>query len=81
MHPEVIKDEPGACPKCGMELVPLDVDESSENKTYKKLLSKFWIASVFTLPIFLIAMSEMLPSNPLPNIMPWKYWGLSLIHI
>jgi Cu2+-exporting ATPase len=75
MHPEVIKDEPGACPKCGMELVPLDVDESAENKTYKKLLSKFWIASVFTLPIFLIAMSEMLPSNPLPNIMPWKYWG------
>jgi Cu2+-exporting ATPase len=55
--------------------VPLDVDESAENKTYKKLLSKFWIASVFTLPIFLIAMSEMLPTNPLPNIMPWKYWG------
>ena len=75
MHTEVIKNEPGACPKCGMELVPLDVDESAENKTYKKLLSKFWIASVFTLPIFLIAMSEMLPSNPLPNIMPWKYWG------
>jgi len=75
MHPEIIKDKPGACPKCGMELVPLDVDESAENKTYKKLLSKFWIASVFTLPIFLIAMSEMLPTNPLPNIMPWKYWG------
>jgi heavy metal translocating P-type ATPase len=75
MHPEVVTDEPGSCPKCGMELVPADADESAENKTYKKLLSKFWIASVFTLPIFLIAMSEMLPSNPLPNIMPWKYWG------
>lgn len=23
MHPEVIKDAPGKCPKCGMELVPL----------------------------------------------------------
>ena len=75
MHPELVKDEPASCPKCGMELVPMIVDESAENKTYKKLLSKFWIASVFTLPIFLIAMSEMLPSNPLPNIMPWKYWG------
>ena len=75
MHPEVVKDEPASCPKCGMELVPMDVDESAENKTYKKLLSKFWIASAFTLPIFLVAMSEMLPSNPLPNIMPWKYWG------
>ena len=26
MHPEVIKDAPGQCPKCGMNLVPLKVD-------------------------------------------------------
>lgn len=24
MHPEVLKDEPGKCPKCGMNLVPVD---------------------------------------------------------
>jgi multidrug efflux pump subunit AcrA (membrane-fusion protein) len=24
MHPEVISDEPGKCPKCGMDLVPLE---------------------------------------------------------
>lgn len=23
MHPEVIADEPGKCPKCGMDLIPL----------------------------------------------------------
>jgi Cu(I)/Ag(I) efflux system membrane fusion protein len=23
MHPEVISDEPGKCPKCGMDLVPV----------------------------------------------------------
>lgn len=23
MHPEVVKDAPGKCPKCGMDLVPL----------------------------------------------------------
>jgi Cu2+-exporting ATPase len=28
MHPEVIKDEPGDCPLCGMQLVPLKVAES-----------------------------------------------------
>jgi hypothetical protein len=24
MHPEVVSDTPGHCPKCGMALVPLD---------------------------------------------------------
>ncbi|MBQ0768921.1 MAG: copper-translocating P-type ATPase [Bizionia sp.] len=75
MHPEVIKDEAGDCPICGMDLVPMEPDLSSEEKTYKKLLKKFWIASVFTLPIFIIAMSEMLNSNPLYDIMDQKGWN------
>jgi Cu2+-exporting ATPase len=75
MHPEVIRDEPGSCPLCGMDLVPKEADESAEKKSYKKLLKKFWIAVVFTLPIFLIAMSEMIPNNPLYDWMPMKYWN------
>src|SRR5438309_4221947 len=27
MHPEVIRDHPGKCPKCGMELVPVTEDK------------------------------------------------------
>jgi len=75
MHPEVIKDAPGSCPICGMELVPKEANESAEQKTYKKLLKKFIIATVFTLPIFLIAMSEMINDNPLYKIMHIKYWN------
>ena len=75
MHPEIVKDESGACPICGMDLVPMQPDLSSEEKTYKKLLKKFWIASVFTLPIFIIAMSEMLNNNPLYNILDQKDWN------
>ena len=75
MHPEIVKDEAGSCPICGMDLVPMEADSSAEEKTYKKLLNKFWIASVFTLPIFLIAMSEMLNNNPLYNIMEQKNWN------
>jgi len=83
MHPEIVKDEAGACPICGMDLVPMQPDLSSEEKTYKKLLKKFWIAVAFTLPIFLIAMSEMIPNNPLYDVMEQKWWnwiqfGLSL---
>lgn len=75
MHPEIIKDEFGACPICGMDLVPMQPDISAEEKTYKKLLKKFWIAAVFTLPIFIIAMSEMLTSNPLYEVMEQKHWN------
>ncbi|MEQ8926216.1 MAG: heavy metal translocating P-type ATPase, partial [Fulvivirga sp.] len=75
MHPEVVEDEPGSCPICGMELVPKQPDISSEDKTYKRLLKKFWIASVFTLPIFIIAMSEMIHNNPLYDILSLKYWN------
>ena len=75
MHPEIIKDEAGSCPICGMDLVPIQPDLSAEEKKYKELLKKFWIATAFTLPIFLIAMSEMLHNNPLYEVMEQKYWN------
>ncbi|MEZ4916149.1 MAG: heavy metal translocating P-type ATPase [Chitinophagales bacterium] len=75
MHPEIVEDHAGACPICGMDLVPLKADLSAEEKSYNKLLKKFWIATAFTLPIFLIAMSEMIPNNPLYKVLPQKYWN------
>ena len=75
MHPEIVKDEAGACPICGMALVPMQPDLSAEENTYKTLLKKFRIAVAFTLPIFLIAMSEMIPNNSLYDIMEQKSWN------
>ncbi|TKD65172.1 heavy metal translocating P-type ATPase [Flavobacterium sp. ASW18X] len=77
MHCEGDKtyDQPGDCPVCGMDLVPMELDLSAEEKTYKKLLKKFWIATAFTLPIFIIAMSEMVSNNPLYNFLELKYWN------
>ncbi|MBD1260171.1 copper-translocating P-type ATPase [Maribacter polysiphoniae] len=77
MHCEGDKtyDKPGDCLVCGMDLVPMQPDLSSEEKTYKKLLKKFWIAVAFMLPIFIIAMSEMIPHNPLYDIMEQKSWN------
>ncbi|MDG1573383.1 heavy metal translocating P-type ATPase [Robiginitalea sp. M366] len=80
MHPEVVQDGPGSCPICGMDLVPQAPDESAEEKTYRELLAKLWIAAAFTLPIFVIAMSEMLPDNPLYRLMDQRYWnGVQLL--
>ena len=47
MHPEVVEQEPGSCPVCGMDLVPAAPELSAEEKTYRKLLRKFWISLAF----------------------------------
>ncbi|CAZ95223.1 heavy metal translocating P-type ATPase [Zobellia galactanivorans] len=83
MHPEIVRDAPGDCPICGMDLVPKQADISAEEKSYNKLLHKFKVAVAFTLPIFIIAMSDMIPGNPLQDVLGRKYWnwiqfGLSL---
>tara|TARA_Y100001935_G_scaffold224416_1_gene200807 strand:+ start:222459 stop:224951 length:2493 start_codon:yes stop_codon:yes gene_type:complete len=75
MHPEVEEDEPGSCPKCGMDLVPKEVEESAEEKKYKQLLTKFWLSVAFTLPIFLIAMSDMLSDNPIYQLADIQVWN------
>jgi P-type Cu+ transporter len=75
MHPEIIRNEPGACPICGMDLVPLAGNVEEEDKTSKKLLKKFKIALIFTVPIFILAMTEMIHNNPLFNLMSLKYWN------
>lgn len=75
MHPEIIRDEPGDCPKCGMDLVPMQPEESGEDKAYKELRHKMIIATIFALPLFVISMSEMIPNNPLYDLMPQYNWN------
>ena len=75
MHPEIVKDGPGDCPICGMDLVPMKPSESAEMKTYKDLLTKFKIALIFTIPIFISAMGDMIPGNPLDAIATQKTWS------
>lgn len=75
MHPEIVSNEPGDCPICGMDLVPMQASENEENKTYTDLLKKMKIAILFTLPIFIISMSEMIPDNPLFKIMSIENWN------
>ncbi|HUZ61687.1 MAG TPA: heavy metal-binding domain-containing protein, partial [Hanamia sp.] len=75
MHPQIIRDGPGSCPICGMGLVPLKANVEEEDKTYDKLLHKFKIAVIFTAPIFILAMTEMIPNNPIFKLMDLKYWN------
>ncbi len=75
MHSEIVQDQPGDCPICGMDLVPIKPVDEEENKSYKDLLRKMKIAIVFTLPVFIISMLEMLHNNPLLQIMETQKWN------
>ncbi|CAM3706436.1 heavy metal translocating P-type ATPase [Sphingobacterium prati] len=71
MHPEIVRDQPGSCPICGMDLVPIaGGNDHEEDRTYKDLRLKLWLSILFTVPIFVLSMGEMLPGNPIGKIIP-----------
>ena len=75
MHPEIIQDHPGACSICGMDLIPMGPKDSEENKAYDELWHKMKIALLFTIPIFIISMSDMIPNNPLTKVFDTQTWN------
>lgn len=70
-------DKPGSCPKCGMDLVPEEGRKSTsgEEKAFKKMARKFWIAVAMSIPVFLIAMSDMIPFLNLEVIASKRFWN------
>ncbi len=77
MHPEIVQDHPGNCPICGMDLVPIaNGNSADDDHTYRNLRMKLWVSILFTVPIFILSMGEMLPGNPIGKIIPpsWSGW-------
>ncbi len=66
---------PGSCTVCGMDLVLLATSTVEEDHEFKLLKRKLLISIVFTLPIFIIAMSEMLKANPLYDWLSQQQWN------
>ncbi len=70
MHPEVISDKPGNCPKCGMTLEPHTASlNDSDNSELNNMTRRFWISVALTLPLLIIAMSDLLPRLGLQQLM------------
>ncbi len=71
MHPEVIQSEPGACPICGMALEARTVSAAvQQNPELAAMTRRFWISAALTLPVFVLAMAEMIPGQPLEALIP-----------
>ena len=62
MDPEIRQRGPGICPKCGMALEPevASVDEGP-NPELLDMTRRFWIASIVSVPVLYLGMSERLP--------------------
>ena len=58
MHPEIVRDAPGACPICGMALEPtVPSDEPSEELT--DFTRRMWISAFAAVPLVILTMGEL----------------------
>ena len=66
MHPEIEQDRPGDCPICGMTLEPKTISAASpqDDAELVDMTRRFWVGAALTLPIFVLAMSHLLPNAP-----------------
>jgi Cu+-exporting ATPase len=68
MHPKIQQAGPGNCPICGMTLEPLQITLDDEpNDELIEMSWRFKWSAIFTVPLFLMAMSEMIPGMPLAH--------------
>ena len=69
MHPEIVRDGPGACPICGMALEPMTITaEEPENEELRDMTRRFWAGVVLTVPTLIIGMADLIPGKPLEHL-------------
>lgn len=76
MHPEIVREAPGSCPICGMALEPRTAVgmEEADPPELAYMQRRFWISSVLTAPLLLVAMGETIFGRPLVQLGTWTNW-------
>jgi P-type Cu+ transporter len=76
MHPEIVRDQPGSCPICGMALEPRTISlEEETNPELVDMTKRFWIGVALTVPLLVIAMSDLVPGLPFEQVLSPKAMG------
>jgi Cu+-exporting ATPase len=76
MHPEIVRDGPGDCPLCGMALEPtIVILDEAPNPELVDMTRRFWASLILTLPVFIIAMADLIPGRPLDALASERTWS------
>ncbi len=62
MHPDIVQKGPGPCPICGMALEPVEITLQEDTSELEAMRLRFRWSLLFTVPVFVLAMSEMIPA-------------------
>ncbi len=95
MHPEIVRDEPGNCPICGMALEPRTVTLEEDTTELDEMTRRFRVSAILAIPVFLSAMAaefwpEAMAEIVDPKIRQWielvlsapvVWWGGWIFHV
>lgn len=83
MHPEIVREQPGSCPICGMALERRAVEGTADddNPELRDMTRRFWVATVFAIPLVVLAMGDLLPGRPMSSWLSMRartWWEFAL---
>jgi len=74
MHPEIVRDEPGACPICGMALEPMVASlQDRPNPELADFTRRLIVSAALSVPILVLSMGELV------GLDFRRWWGPSLV--
>src|SRR5262249_35011219 len=68
MHPEIVREGPGTCPICGMALAPMSGVGAENDPELEDMTRRFRVSLLLSVPVFAIAMGEMLGLPPFTSV-------------
>ena len=78
MHPEVMQDHPGNCPKCGMTLEHRTLEVEEDTSDLDDMTRRFWVSAVLALPVFVLAMiTDLFPAALPLKAIQWVEFALA----
>jgi Cu+-exporting ATPase len=75
MHPQVVREASGSCPICGMALEPRTVTGEERNEELIDMTRRFKGGLILTIPLLLVAMSDLIPGQPLQHAISMRLLG------